>query len=128
MMPEAMVEQWQAIEDASGVQKNKALVHVCAELGVNLVTSQPLVQGLAATIPLSRIAVPGIYNLPARHLQTLRSIPSKSVLSTIVGMKEPDHVRQNLEVIRRPLLTRDEFMAGIKPVKRSEFIEDALEF
>jgi len=83
---------------------------------------------MATTIPLSRIAVPSIYNLPARHLQMLRSIPSKSVLSTVVGMKEPDHVRQNLEVIKRPLLTREEFMAGIKPVKRSEFIEDALDF
>lgn len=128
IMPEALVEQWQAIEDSNAVSKNKALVQACAELELNLVTSQPLVQGLAATIPLSRVAVPGIYNLTARHLQMLRSIPSKSVLSTVVGMKEPDHVRQNLEVIKRPLLTRDEFMAGIKPVKRSEFIEDALDF
>ena len=58
----------------------------------------------------------------------LRSIPSKSVLSTVVGMKEQDHVRQNLEVIKKPLMTKEEFMAGIKPIKRSEYIEDALDF
>lgn len=83
---------------------------------------------MATTIPLSRIAVPNVYNLAARHLHMIRSIPSKSMLSTVVGMKEPDHVRQNLEVVKRPLLTKEEFMAGIKPVKRSEFIEDALDF
>jgi hypothetical protein len=58
----------------------------------------------------------------------IRSIPNKSVLSTVVGMKEQDHVRQNLEVVRRPLLTREEFFSGIKPIKRSEFIEGALDF
>lgn len=83
---------------------------------------------MATNIPLSRIAVPEVYNLSARHLQLMRSIPNKSVLSTVVGMKEQDHVRQNLEVIKKPLLTKDEWMAGIKPVKRSEFIEDALDF
>ena len=83
---------------------------------------------MASSIPLSRLAVPKVYNLCARHLQMLRSIPSKSVLSTVVGMKEPDHVRQNLEVIKKPLMTKDVFMAGIKPIKRSEFIEDALDF
>lgn len=83
---------------------------------------------MATNIPLSRIAVPEVYNLSARHLQVMRSIPSKSVLSTVVGMKEQDHVRQNLEVVKKPLLTKEEFLAGIKPVKRSEFIEDALDF
>jgi hypothetical protein len=83
---------------------------------------------MATNIPLSRIAVPEVYNLSARHLQLMRSIPTKSVLSTVVGMKEQDHVRQNLEVIKKPLLTKDEFMSGIKPVKRSEFIEDSLDF
>lgn len=83
---------------------------------------------MATTIPLSRIAVPNVYNLAARHLHMIRSIPSKSMLSTVVGMKEQDHVRQNLEVVKRPLLTKEEFMAGIKPVKRSEFIEDSLDF
>jgi len=58
----------------------------------------------------------------------LRSIPSKAVLSTVVGMKEQDHVRQNLEVIKKPIMTKEEFMAGIKPIKRSEYIEDALDF
>ena len=128
IMPEALIDQWQAVEDDNKVSKNRALVQCCADLHLNLVTSQPLMQGLATTIPLSRIAVPNIYNIAARHLQMIRSMPSKSVLSTVVGMKEPDHVRQNLEVVKRPLLTKEEFMAGIKPVKRSEYIETALDF
>jgi hypothetical protein len=38
-MPEAIVEQWQSIEDSTGVAKNKALVQACADLELNLVTS-----------------------------------------------------------------------------------------
>ena len=63
------------------------LVSACTDLDLNLVLSQPLAQGMTATVPLSRYAVPEIYNVAARHLQLMRSIPSKSVLSCVVGMK-----------------------------------------
>ena len=73
---------------------------------INLVTSQPLLQGLTAKIPLSKFAVPNVYNLASRHLQLIRSIPSKSLLTTLVGMKQRDHVSANLEVIKKQPLTR----------------------
>ena len=85
-------------------------------------------QGMVARIPLSRVAVPDIYNLSARHLQLIRSVPSQSVVSTLVGMKEPSNVRANLEVIKKPLMTRQEFLEAIKPVRRTEFIEEELDF
>jgi len=77
---------------------------------------------------MSKIAVPGIHSISARHLQTMRSIPSKSLVSTVVGMKQPDHVRANLEVIKKAPMTRAEFFEGIKPVRRAEFIEDELDY
>lgn len=43
-------------------------------------------------------------------------------------MKNPVNVRANLEVVQKPLMTRSEFFDGIKPVKRSPFIEEDLDF
>jgi len=57
----------------------------------------------------------------------MRSIPAKSVLGTVVGMKKPDHVKANLEIVKRAPMTTTDFFEGIKPVLRSEFIEEALE-
>jgi len=42
-------------------------------------------------------------------------------------MKAIDHVRANLEVLRNPLLTREEFFEVLRPVRRSEYIEEELE-
>jgi hypothetical protein len=58
----------------------------------------------------------------------IRSIPSKSLKSTVIGMKNPIHVRANLEVISKAPMTRHEFFEGIKPVKRSAFIEEELDY
>ena len=127
MMPEAFVEPWQPFEK-EGVSRNKLLAAVCADLNLNLTASQPLLQGQVANLPLSKFAVPRAHTLGARHLQLIRSIPSKALLSCVVGMKEPSHVRHNLQVIKGAPLTRQEFLDGIKPVKRTEFIEEELDY
>ena len=115
------------MEDAKGVTKNRLLVSSCTEQELNLVLSQPLAQGMAANVPLSRIAVPEVFNIPSRHLQVMRSIPAQSVLGCVVGMKRPEHVKSNMEVVKKAPMTRTDFFAGIKPVLRQEFIEDALD-
>lgn len=56
----------------------------------------------------------------------VRSIPSKCLLTTLVGMKQANHVRSNLEVIRKDPMSRQDFFAVIKPIRRVEFIEEAL--
>jgi len=104
------------------------LVAACSELDLNLISSQPLAQGLTAEIPLSKIAIPDVYNVPARHLQMIRSIPSRSLKSTVVGMKQAEHVRANLEVVRKPPMNRQEFFEGIRPLRRTEYIEDDLDY
>ena len=68
LKPEAFIEQWQPFEDEQGVTKSKLLVSSCSDQELNLVLSQPLAQGMTANVPLSRIAVPDVYNIPARHL------------------------------------------------------------
>jgi hypothetical protein len=81
---------------------------------------------MAANIPLSRRNIT-VFNIPARHLQLIRSIPSKALKSTLVGMKQLENVRTNLEVIKKPLLTREEFFDVLKPHRRHEYIDEELE-
>lgn len=57
----------------------------------------------------------------------VRSVPSKALKSSLVGMKEVEHVRGNLEVIKKPMMTREDFFDALKPSRRSEYIEDELE-
>jgi len=57
----------------------------------------------------------------------MRSIPGRSLKSTMVGMKQVENVRGNLEVVKKPLMTREEFFDTLKPHRRQEYIEDELE-
>lgn len=126
MMPEAFCEPWQGFEGADGVERQMMAVAACAEMGLNVISSQALMQGMAANIPLSREALNGVYNMGARHLQLLRSIPIKSLKSTLVGMKSVEHVRGNLEVIQKQLLSREEFFAALGPIRRRPYVEDEI--
>ena len=83
-------------------------------------------QGNLANMPLSRNNI-SVFNIPARHLQLIRSIPSKALKSTLVGMKEVEHVRGNLEVIKKPLMSREDFFETLKPHRRQEYIEEELD-
>ncbi len=85
-----------------------------------------MAQGMAANVPLSRKNIT-VFNIPARHLQLMRSIPTKALKSTLVGMKQMENVRGNLEVIKKPLLTREEFFDMLKPHRRHEYIEEELD-
>jgi hypothetical protein len=43
-------------------------------------------------------------------------------------MKQRNHVSANLEVIKKAPLTRQDFFAAIKPIRRTEFIEEQLDY
>lgn len=126
LMPEAFVEPWQKVEDAQKITRNKILLPICNDFNINVISSQPLLQGYLKNMPLSRSNI-NVFNIPARHLQLMRSIPAKALKSTLVGMKEAEHVRGNLEVIKKPLMTREEFFDTLKPHRRQEYIEEELE-
>lgn len=57
----------------------------------------------------------------------MRSIPSRALKSTLVGMKNMENVRSNLEVIKKPLMSREDFFELLKPHRRSEYIEEELD-
>lgn len=76
---------------------------------------------------LSRESFTGVYNMGARHLQLVRSIPTKSLLTTVVGMKKMEHVRANLEIVGKPVMTRDEFFESLGPIRRKPFIDEEMD-
>ncbi len=108
------------------MERSKVLVAACSDLDLNLISSQPLMQGMCSTIPLSKEAIAGVYNLSARHLQLVRSIPTKCLKSTLVGMKQNEHIRSNLEVTQKPLMSREEFFTALAPHRRTPHIEQHL--
>ena len=44
-------------------------------------------------------------NNGAKHLQIIRSIPSESLICSLIGHKRLRHVKKNLEVLEVPKLT-----------------------
>ena len=76
---------------------------------------------------LSRESFTGMYNMGARHLQLVRSIPTKALLSTVVGMKKMEHVRANLEIVGKPVMMRDEFFESLGPIRRKPFIDEEMD-
>lgn len=124
MMPEAFIEPWQEYsqeEKGNVIKAQKILVAACNLLEINLITSQPLFQGKLVELPLPNKM--GVFNQGSRHLQFIRSIPSRCVQSTLVGMKDSRHVNYNLEVVRKEPMAIDDWMDVMKPSKRAEYVE-----
>jgi hypothetical protein len=42
-------------------------------------------------------------------------------------MKDNTHVRSNLEVIKKPLMKREDFFETLKPHRRLEYIDEELD-
>ena len=128
MMTEAFSEEWQDYKevDDKGVQKEfkTHLVSACNMEKINLISSQPLFQG-----KLTNTAMPnsiGGFNTASRHIQFVRSIPTRCLISTLVGMKEPRNVNYNLELVKIPPMTREAWTGLLKPGKRTEYVEEEL--
>ena len=79
-------------------------------LNVGVFTSVPLMQGRLLTPG----AMPEFNDLKPslRALQFIRSTPG--VLAPLVGQKSPEHVSENLEVMKIPPMPENEFLALVK--------------
>ena len=78
MMPEAFIEPWQDFVEDRGEDKvatKQILVAACNMLKMNLISSQPLFQGKLANLNLPNQM--GVFNTASRHLQLVRSIPTR---------------------------------------------------
>ncbi|MEK6831676.1 MAG: aldo/keto reductase [Thermoproteota archaeon] len=87
-----------------------SVLEAAVKLNIGVFTSVPLMQG--------RLLVPGAMpefnNLKPslRALQFIRSSPG--VLAPLIGQKSPEHVSENMEIMKIPPMPEDEFLALVK--------------
>ncbi|MCV0400767.1 MAG: aldo/keto reductase [Nitrosopumilus sp.] len=87
-----------------------SILESAVRLGIGVFTSVPFMQG--------RLLTPGIMpefndlKPSLRALQFIRSSPG--VLAPLVGQKSPEHVSENLEIMKIPPMSEDEFLALVK--------------
>lgn len=90
--------------------KSVSLLEAAVKLNVGVFTSVPLMQG--------RLLVPGAMpefselKPSLKALQFIRSSPG--VLAPLVGQKSPEHVSENLEIMKIPPMSEDEFLTLVK--------------
>eukprot|EP01022_Parablepharisma_sp_SALTPOND_P027249 TRINITY_DN660_c0_g1_i1.p1 TRINITY_DN660_c0_g1~~TRINITY_DN660_c0_g1_i1.p1 ORF type:complete len:451 (+),score=41.10 TRINITY_DN660_c0_g1_i1:2098-3450(+) len=119
-MPEAMTEAWQELH--TGKEKSEHVLLAAANrLSVNLVSCQPLFQGKVVKLKLPQKLK--FEDRGAGHLQLIRSIPARCLVSTLVGMKTLPHVKANLEVVRIDPLPESEFISTIQAISLQPIIK-----
>ena len=90
--------------------ENVSVLEAAVHLGIGVFTSVPFMQGRL----LAPGAMPDFNELKPslRALQFIRSSPG--VLAPLVGQKSPDHLSENLEIMKIPSLSEDEFLTLVK--------------
>jgi len=90
--------------------ENVSVLEAAVKLGIGVFTSVPLMQGRL----LAPGAMPDFGELKPslRALQFVRSSPG--VLAPLVGQKSPEHVSENLEIMKIPPIPEDEFLTLVK--------------
>jgi len=90
--------------------ENVSVLEAAVKLGMGVFTSVPFMQG--------RLLQPGVMpefselKPSLRALQFVRSSPG--VLAPLVGQKSPEHVSENLEIMKIPPMSEDEFLTLVK--------------
>ena len=89
---------------------NMSILEVASNLGIGVFTSVPFMQG--------RLLEPGVIpefndlKPSLRALQFIRSTPG--VVAPLVGQKSPQHVSENLEILKIPPLNESEYISLVK--------------
>lgn len=90
--------------------ENVSVLESAIRLGIGVFTSVPFMQG--------RLLQPGVMpdfndlKPSLRALQFIRSSPG--VLAPLVGQKSSEHVSENLEIMKIPAMSEDEFLTLVK--------------
>jgi len=90
--------------------ENISVLEAAMRLEIGVFTSVPLMQG--------RLLAPGVmpdFGNPKPSLRALEFIRSSpGVLAPLVGQKSPEHVSENLEIMKIPHMSENEFLALVK--------------
>ena len=91
----------------------KILVAICNLLKMNVIASKPIVEGRVRDIDIPSVQAPTVDPV-AKHLQLIRSMPPRCLISTMVGMKTLSNVKINYsQVMTQEPLTRQEFLKAM---------------
>jgi len=97
-------------KNQSIASQNTSILESAVKLGIGVFTSVPFMQG--------RLLAPGVMpdfndlKPSIRALQFIRSSPG--VLAPLIGQKSPEHVSENLEIMKIPPMVEDEFLTLVK--------------
>jgi len=96
----AMAEAFRLDSQIGPTGHSDAVLSTLRGTGTAVLASAPLVQGraLGRLPPIVHDACPGLASDAGRCLQFVRSTPE--ITSAVVGMRDPDHVEENLAVAR----------------------------
>ena len=86
---------------------------------MNVVSNSPLLSGALINVPMPASLLKCNSN-GAKHLQLIRSIPARALVSTLVGHKTNRHVRKNLEVLTVDQLDEEEWLSVFVPSSSSQ--------
>ena len=119
-MPEAFAEIWQEYIEpkaATGDTKTlKPMVSVANLLKMNVIASKPLAEGRVRDVDIPNIK--NINDIVAKHLQLIRSLPPRCLISTMCGMKSLAHVKTNFkEVLLNEPLNVPDFLKAMEQSK-----------
>ena len=73
----------------------KILVAICNILKMNVIASKPIVEGRVRDIDIPSIDI--VTDPVAKHLQLIRSLPPRCLISTMCGMKSLSNVKTNYQ-------------------------------
>ncbi len=97
-----------------GNEKNLNILTAAKKLNVGVFTSVPLLQGR-----LFDINIPNYIESDSKILkliQLIRSAPS--IIAPLIGQKQTEHVRENIQLANIPPLSTEKFLDSIKIVKK----------
>jgi hypothetical protein len=106
-MPEGLLK-WQKYQDESK-ETTMRVLDVAEKEGLKIILCSPLFQGRVAGLPFSSPKMNYLTSNAAKHLQFIRSISSNAVASTVFGTNNLQHLRENIEVMRHPKVTKDDW-------------------
>jgi len=82
---------------------------------MNIMVSKPILEGGVRDIKID--AIQNISDPVAKHLQFVRSMPPRCIISTMCGMKSLENIKKNFEVVKNEPLKRDEFLKVMNIMK-----------
>lgn len=106
--------KWQKYQEQNKEQTLR-IFDVAEKEGLKIVLCSPLFQGRVAGLPFSSSKMNCLTSNAAKHLQLIRSINSKTLVSTVFGTNNIEHLRQNLEVLTKPKVTKEDW-SSILPI------------